>query len=327
MPQISVIVPVYKVEPYLHRCVDSILGQTFSDFELILIDDGSPDNCGAICDEYIECDCRVRVFHRENQGVSAARNFGIDWVTQNSDSQWVMFVDSDDWMHPKLLECLVNAATRYDVSISVCGYVNTIGEVPDVDCMNITARKITVEQFYVNTEKNSNFVVPWGKLYRKDVFGDIRYPIGKRFEDEFTTYKILFPCKELAFVDAPLYNYFQNTSSFMHESWTPSRLIAIEAMAEQVRYLNDWGYVEGYRCAVRKYILVLGYHLTSLKKCDLEVRKEYIPLLRGKLKKALLKRPKAMQFEGNQWLYELAFPNLMQLYWVVKAQICKLKQK
>ena len=110
MPTISVIVPVYKVEKYIHRCVDSILSQTFTDFELILVDDGSPDNCGKICDEYAEKDIRIHVIHQENGGLSAARNAGIDWVFANSDSEWITFIDSDDWVHPEYLErllCLV----------------------------------------------------------------------------------------------------------------------------------------------------------------------------------------------------------------------------
>ena len=106
MPEISVIVPVYKVEPYLRRCVDSILAQTFTDIEVILIDDGSPDGCPAICDEYVQQDNRVKVIHQENRGVSAARNAGLDWVFANSDSQWISFVDSDDWVHPQFLEYL-----------------------------------------------------------------------------------------------------------------------------------------------------------------------------------------------------------------------------
>ena len=106
MGRISVIVPVYKVENYLHRCVDSILGQSFADFELILVDDGSPDNCGSICDAYAVKDSRIRVIHQENGGLSAARNAGIDWVFAHSDSQWLTFIDSDDWIHGSFLQIL-----------------------------------------------------------------------------------------------------------------------------------------------------------------------------------------------------------------------------
>lgn len=115
MPTISVIVPVYKVEPYLNRCVDSILRQTYQDFELILVDDGSPDRCGEICDEYARQDSRIHVIHKENGGLSDARNAGIDWVEANSDSRWLIFADSDDWVHPELLARLLDAATAFDL--------------------------------------------------------------------------------------------------------------------------------------------------------------------------------------------------------------------
>ena len=110
VPKVSVIVPVYKVEAYLHRCVDSVLNQSFSDFELILVDDGSPDNCGAICDEYAQKDSRVHVIHKTNGGLSDARNAGIDWAFANSDSQWLTFIDSDDWVHRDYLKLLLGAA-------------------------------------------------------------------------------------------------------------------------------------------------------------------------------------------------------------------------
>lgn len=113
-PKISVIVPVYKAEKYLHRCVDSILSQTFTDFELILVNDGSPDNCGAICDEYAQKDNRVRVFHKKNGGVSSARNLGLN----NAQGEWVTFVDSDDWLKP---ECLEKLTAKLDADMIKCG--------------------------------------------------------------------------------------------------------------------------------------------------------------------------------------------------------------
>ena len=112
MPVISVIVPVYNVEKYLHRCVDSILAQTFTDFELILVDDGSPDNCGKICDEYAEKDSRIHVIHKVNGGLSDARNAGLDWAFANSNSEWVTFIDSDDWVDKYYLEYLYNSIYR-----------------------------------------------------------------------------------------------------------------------------------------------------------------------------------------------------------------------
>ena len=122
---ISIIVPVYNTEKYLNRCVDSILNQTFTDFELILVDDGSPDNCGKICDEYKEKDRRVRVIHKPNGGLSDARNAGIEWALNNSDSEWISFIDSDDWVHPNYLDFLLRAAEQNNTSVSICGFLRT----------------------------------------------------------------------------------------------------------------------------------------------------------------------------------------------------------
>ena len=149
MPTISVIVPVYKVEPYLNRCVDSILRQTYQDFELILVDDGSPDRCGEICGEYARQDGRVHVIHKENGGLSDARNAGIDWVEANSDSQWLIFADSDDWVHPELLARLLDAATAFDLKISVCGYQETEGADPAVLPEDMRPHRCTPKQFYM----------------------------------------------------------------------------------------------------------------------------------------------------------------------------------
>lgn len=259
MAEISVVVPVYKVEKHIHRCVDSILRQSFSDFELILVDDGSPDNCSTICDEYAKKDSRVRVFHQENQGVSAARNFGIDWVQKNSDSQWITFVDSDDWCHPRMLELLYEAATRSGLNISVCRYVDTRGEEPQVDLSNFSTTTMSTEQFF--TENNIGFVVPWGKLYRKDSFHDIRYPMGKRFEDEYTTYRVLFQYQNIAHVNAPLYFYFTNPDSFMHMEWSVSRLDYFNAAKEQVKFFEGIGKLEAKKKSIRLYLWgLLGQH-------------------------------------------------------------------
>ena len=124
MPVISVIVPIYKVEPYLRKCIDSVLAQTFTDFELILVDDGSPDNCGAICDEYAAKDDRIRVIHQENRGLSAARNAGIDWAFAHSDSQWLTFIDSDDIVAPDFLAKMISATEQAHADLCVCDFLS-----------------------------------------------------------------------------------------------------------------------------------------------------------------------------------------------------------
>lgn len=159
MSLISVIVPVYKVEKYLPRCIDSILAQTFQNFEVILIDDGSPDHCPEICDEYAGKDDRITVIHQENGGLSAVRNAGINWAVAYSDSEWVTFVDSDDWIHPRMLEFLLNAAKVFDVNISMCHFVKTNGEEPIISVFKDPYR-LSAEETWISEPVP---VVAWGE--------------------------------------------------------------------------------------------------------------------------------------------------------------------
>ena len=236
MPTISVIVPVYKVEKYIHRCVDSILSQTFQDFELILVDDGSPDNSGAICDDYAAKDSRVRVIHKENGGLSAARNTGIDWVFDHSDSQWLTFIDSDDWVHSEYLERLLCAAVENNVSVSVCNFIEVNEENIDFNYSILEAERWENQAFF--QEKPILATIAWGKLYRRGIFTMLRYPAGKIHEDEFVTYKALFSEKFLSYINAPLYFYFNNSTSITRSAWSLKRLDAIAAIEERIDFFE-----------------------------------------------------------------------------------------
>lgn len=238
MPQISVIVPVYKVEPYLQRCVDSILAQTYPDFELILVDDGSPDDCGRICDEYAETDPRVYVIHQENGGLSAARNSGIDWAFENSDSQWLAFIDSDDWVHPDYLELLYRAANENEIKISICDFkkVDRIGALENYD---YKCEIISWESLFI--KNNVRAVVAWNKLYSKELFEEKRFPEGKIHEDEFLTYKLLHAADSVAFIPITLYFYFENSEGITGRGFSLNRLDAIEALEERTAFFKVLG--------------------------------------------------------------------------------------
>lgn len=259
---ISVIVPVYKVEEYIYRCVYSILAQSFKDFELILVDDSSPDNCGKICDEYAQKDKRITVIHKENGGLSDARNTGIDWALKNSNSNWITFIDSDDWIHVDYLKLLYNAVKENNVDISVCGYVSTTGE-DDLHTKNseINTLLCTPEDFFINNSINA--VVTWGKLYKKSLWNDIRYPYGKIHEDEFTTHKLLFKCSQIAFVDAVLYYYYTNFNGIMGKRWTPKRLEALDAIESRMLFFKDNGFEKAYQWNVNT--LVMFYYGNYIK--------------------------------------------------------------
>ena len=206
-PLISAIVPVYKVEKYLGRCVESLLAQTYENIEIILVDDGSPDTCPVMCDEYAKKHEKIRVIHQENKGLSGARNTGID----NAKGEYLAFVDSDDLWSPHFLESLYKALKENDADIAQCRWEYMHGdelkEAYDADAKTVcfTGREM-LANLYIQT--GAYYVVAWNKLYKKELFENIRYPEGRIHEDEATTYKLFDLAKKCVFVDNALYGYY-----------------------------------------------------------------------------------------------------------------------
>jgi len=247
MAKISVIVPVYKVEPYLRCCIDSILAQTFRDFELILVDDGSPDNCGAICDEYAEKDDRIVVIHQENGGLSAARNTGIDWVFANSDSEWITFVDSDDCLERTCLEKLHQYAVETGADITVTG-----GQIftDDAEIANFPANIVSVcstvgkECAYEAFGEGSFFLFfAWGKLYRRELFQNFRYPLGMLYEDAYLTPRILYEAEKVTILRSWLYGYRQRGDSISH-TFSSKHFDHVKVVDANVQYFSRKGEFE-----------------------------------------------------------------------------------
>ena len=264
--KISVIVPVYNVEPYLCRCVDSILAQTFTDFELILVDDGSPDNCGVICDEYAEKDSRVTVIHKENGGLSDARNAGLDWTFANSNSEWITFIDSDDWVHPEYLNYLYRAVIDCKSRISVCGFEKTTGTMDFTNLEFIEFETVDSEKFYCRDGAGS--VVACAKLFKKAEFANIRFPVGRLHEDAFTIYKILFNNASIVYISFPLYYYYNNENSITKGKWKKERFDEVEAFSEQIFFFKENGLDKAYITALYRYI-------TRCTVCCYRLKKNY----------------------------------------------------
>lgn len=233
---ISIIVPIYKVEKYLDRCINSILNQTFTDFELILVDDGSPDRCGDICDEYAKKDKRIKVIHKENGGLSDARNSGLDVAT----GKFVAFIDSDDFIHKDMYMILYNAIIDSKSDISQCKFKYFFKEDElNKNIINDGNYKIynnidAIEEVIENKNLNVNV---WNKLYKKELFNDIRFPKGKIHEDEFVTYKVFYKASSISFVDKELYYYFSNDLGIMKNININSRFDWIEAIEERNKFL------------------------------------------------------------------------------------------
>lgn len=246
---ISVIIPVYKVEPYLRCCLDSVLAQTYKELEIILVDDGSPDGCPAICDAYAGKDARVQVIHQKNAGLSGARNAGIA-IARGS---FLAFIDSDDFVAPDFIERLYEACISTDSQLAVCRWDYVHGhEAKDaaaafgepvlgtaVPVISLTGREL-MENLYREPD-GAYFVVAWNKLYRRELFEGIRYPLGRIHEDEATTYRIFHRVQKGVFVDRTLYGYFVSPDSITH-GFNPRRLDWITAVSHRLDFFQENGY-------------------------------------------------------------------------------------
>lgn len=233
---ISVVVPVYNVEKYVAECVDSIVNQTYKDLEIILVDDGSTDNSGAICDELAGKDERIKVIHKTNGGLSDARNAGIDIAK----GEYISFIDSDDYIHPQMLELLLHTSLKIDSDISVCLFAS-VGETEKRSFQTIDDNTISVSTYSENRLSeiyNNNLitVVAWNKLYKKSLFNSIRYAYGKIHEDEFIIHELLFAASKVAYIDTELYFYRTRSNSIMQNVSLKSIEHGYEALIQREQF-------------------------------------------------------------------------------------------
>lgn len=207
---VSVIVPIYKVEPYLDKCIYSIQNQTYRNLEIILVDDGSTDNCGQMCDRFALTDGRIHVIHQSNKGLSEARNSGISVCS----GSYILFVDGDDWIEPDTVECLLNACVDNDAEVSCCGhykeYLDRTTEHP------LTDKKVVYEddEIVVPAMKGNVFGMhAWGKLWNRELFDNCMFPSGMYFEDIATTWKLFLNCHRVVCVRDILFHYIYRKDS------------------------------------------------------------------------------------------------------------------
>ena len=225
-PLLSIIVPVYNVERYLPKCMDSILAQTFTDFELILVDDGSPDNCPALCDAAAAKDARIRVIHQKNGGLSAARNAGLDAAR----GAWIGFVDSDDYIAPEMYEAMYHAVQSTGADLALCDYAEVDEAGAPCQSMHIRLEKKNFTGRELLKNATDSMIQPaWNKLYRRDVFVQLRYPEGKLNEDLFLIPEICLNTQKAVVVPKALYYYVQRGGSIMSGNKTLRHFDAAEA--------------------------------------------------------------------------------------------------
>lgn len=267
---VSVIVPVYKAEKYLHRCVDSILAQSYTDFELLLINDGSPDNCGAICDEYAIKDSRVRVFHKENGGVSSARNLGLD----NARGEWLTFIDADDWIEKNHLECL---SGNLDVNFIVGG-VRMYSSGILLKFGNLQHRGATLISF-INENKGYRVNSPWGNLLNNSIIteNNIRFDEHIRFgEDAIFNLEYLCFCDSVRTVSNCGYNYWDYDISSNASSKYNLSIDEVHCTLSKMVTLNDrlGELLGGQISSDADYAMMLGM-IPVEKRCDEQMGEEF----------------------------------------------------
>lgn len=237
---ISVIIPVFQVEQFLGHCIDSVLGQTHSNIEVILVDDGSTDDCGGICDSYELGDSRVIVIHQENRGLSAARNTGLDAAR----GEWITFVDSDDFVHPDMLARLLSNARSDGAALAICGFQHVEDDrTPPASAhsdRSIQLSRTEAMRAFLG-ESDTNMVVSWGKLYRRALFENIRFPVGRFHEDAFITHRAVWKANCISFTSEPLYFYRQRAGSITSATSEKKRIDVRDAILERADFYHCIG--------------------------------------------------------------------------------------
>lgn len=271
-PLISVVIPIYNIEAYLKRCVDSVLQQSYSNLEIILVDDGSKDQSSMICDEYKELDKRVRVIHKENGGLSDARNAGIEIAN----GSFITFIDSDDFVAIDYIEYLYGLILKYDADVSGCYHIKFNKEQEINDHKNnqeefvFRGEEAVIDLCYQKHITNS----AWGKLYRMSYFKSIRYPVGRLYEDLGTTYKLFLLCNKVVFSMQAKYYYFQRDDSIMHYKFTSKnmdRILLSEKLLEEVEDISE----ELEKAAMARLFISCVQVLREMPLNDVKFKKEY----------------------------------------------------
>ena len=260
---ISVIVPIYYVEKYLSKCVESIQRQTYQNIEIILVDDGSPDHCPGICDRFAKEDSRIKVIHKRNGGLSDARNAGIEVAN----GEYLFFMDSDDYIAPEMLERLHSRIIQDQSDMAICNinFVDENGESLSINTIQVENVTIEEPRFWRELYgiNYTYCVVAWNKLYAKKLFKDVRYDVGKLHEDEFIIHKLVSKCEKISFLSEKLYYYLQREQSITNSKYTIRRMDVAEAVIQRSLYFQQRGWQDLAELALTRSIgfIMEGYNM------------------------------------------------------------------
>lgn len=324
MPQISVIVPVYKAEAFLTECVDSILSQTYSDIEIILVDDGSPDNCGRICDEYAQKYENIRVLHQQNQGQAAARNHAMTYAQ----GQWICFVDSDDLIHPRMLEHLYHAVLETGTPVAMCGMLEAV-LLPADFCND---REVVFEVFEMDEQTltvlhDADEYPAWvacAKLIRRDLIESYPFQEGRVYEDNEAVCHWLCKGGSLARTGEKLYFYRGNPESTTKSEFRLKRLDYLWALESLIGFYGTLDYHNMRQRFIDRYVEAV-YSCCNGARYLLE-RPDVVKQIEHNTRAFLRRENIKLTREQFENLLEVMHPKLVKLYWPVSGAVRTLRQ-
>lgn len=307
MTKIAVVIPVFRAGKFLIRCLKSILNQTYKEFSVILVDDGSDDLSGEICDSFCNTFDKVVSIHAKNGGASAARNTAIDYCFL-AGFEYVSFIDSDDWVHPEYLNVLYSNSIKYKHNgVSAVNYKSTQGE--EIDCkIDAIPKVLPVEEFYCNYDICASVV--WGKLLRTEDFRTVRFPLNRITEDEYVTWKLLFKYDNVVFVESPLYAYYLNDKSVMHTRNTNNLCDMLDGLEERLIWFSkNPKYSKAHSNLHKKYLWHILDAIKQLK--QIPERKKELSEVNRKLRRFL--KTEKMSINEYDDLYKIAYPNTFRI--------------
>ena len=322
MPEISIIVPVYRAEKYLNACVVSILNQTYSDFELVLIEDGSPDQSGAICDEYAQKDDRVRVIHQPNQGQAAARNHALP-MTQG---KWLCYVDSDDAIHPQMLEHLHRAAEKSGAGISMCQFLEAPEPPEDYEQpAEFSYTLLTMDEKTLTELHDRDQYPGWvacAKLIRRELVEGYPFHTGRVYEDNEAVTRWLLPAKTLAMLPTQLYFYRTNPESTTKSQFSLKKLDYLWALESMIDYFQSVGFHTLAQRFVERYVEAVAAACYGVRN-ELK-RPERANGILADVQRFLRRENLKLTRRERLSLLEAAHPNAMGAFWKTAEKVRKL---
>ena len=305
MDLVSVIIPIYNIERYLRRCIDSVLGQTYPNIEVILVDDGSHDKSGEICDSYLG-DARVRVIHQNNKGLSGARNAGLDIRT----GEWIIFVDSDDFIARNYIEEMLKLCKKYNVAVCQCGIVRGKGDEFPKECVDILEKKWEVKKLYCSKGREYS-TMACAKLFKSSLFDNIRFPEGLINEDEDAIFKIMYRAEKCVLTNRHLYYYYMSSNSITRKKRNHINYDFISIFEDRIRYLENNNEIEMVNVTKKELCIRLMLRYIACKSDGLDYREaENIKNIYERYYKQLKMNDVSCKEYGCLLLFH-CFPNLL----------------